>query len=152
MFKQKERTRITQSGKISQGAKSCFKIPFIGRFSTVAQRRIHKLANAWIKSKLQRPPSHPGKARAFELLKIGSFKFPRHGLKKCSNAAPYRRICLSNAPHPKEQSSSAPVVFNKICQQMSLGPFSDDAAFTRLELLQKPNFNFETIKNDLKLN
>ena len=35
---------------------------------------------------------------------------------------------------------------------MSPGPFYDDAAFTRLELLQKPNFNFETIKNDLKLN
>ena len=91
-------------------------------------------------------------ARAFELFKIGSFKFPPHGPKKCSNATPYRRICLWNAPHPKEQSSSAPVVFNKTCQQMSLGPFYDDAAFTRLELLQKPNFNFETIKNEMKLN
>ena len=30
-----------------------------------------------IKSKLQRPPPPPGKPRAFELLKIGLFKFPR---------------------------------------------------------------------------
>ena len=38
--------------------------------------------------------------------------------KWCSNALPYRRICLSNAP-PKEQSSSAPVIFNKACVHVS---------------------------------
>ena len=43
-------------------------------------------------------PPHPGKARAFELLKIGSFEFPPpRAKKKCSNVLPYRRICLSNA-------------------------------------------------------
>ena len=38
------------------------------------------------------------------------------GRKWCSNALPYRRICLSNAP-PKEQSASpaVPVVCNKAC-------------------------------------
>ena len=36
------------------------------------------------------------------------------GPKWCSNALPYRRICLSNAP-PKEQSLSAPIVFNIVC-------------------------------------
>ena len=55
------------------------------------------------------PPPPPGKPRAFELLKIGSFKFPPLGPKWCSNALPYRRICLSNAP-PKERSLSAPVM------------------------------------------
>jgi len=34
--------------------------------------------------------------------------------KWCSNALPYRRISLSNAP-PKEHSSSVPVVCNKAC-------------------------------------
>ena len=60
--------------------------------------------NAPINSKLQHPP--PGKPRAFELLKIGSFKFPPVRDKmvfKCLFK------CLSNAP-PKEQWSSAPVM------------------------------------------
>ena len=56
----------------------------------------------------------PGKPRAFELLKIGSFKFPPPGPKWCSKSLPHRRICLSNAP-PKEQSSSVPVVCHKAC-------------------------------------
>ena len=30
-------------------------------------------------------------------------------------------------------------------------PLYDDAVFTRLELLQKHNFNIETIKRDLKI-
>ena len=34
--------------------------------------------------------------------------------KQCSNALPYRWICLANAL-PKEQSASALVVFNKAC-------------------------------------
>ena len=31
-------------------------------------------------------------------------------------------------------------------------PLHDDAVYTRLELIQKHNFNIEIIKNDLKLN
>ena len=30
-------------------------------------------------------------------------------------------------------------------------PLCDDAVFTRLELVQKHNFNIETIKSDLKI-
>ena len=38
------------------------------------------------------------------------------------------------------------------CQHMFRNPLYDDALFARLELLQKHNFNIETIKNDLNLN
>ena len=66
-----------------------------------------------IKSKLQHP--RPGKPKACELLKIGSFKYSSpHEPKWCSNALPYLRICLSNAP-PKEKPSSVPVVCNEAC-------------------------------------
>ena len=34
---------------------------------------------------------------------------------------------------------------------MFRGPLYDDAVFTRLELLQKHNFNIETIISDLKI-
>ena len=61
------------------------------------------LDNVPIKSKLQHPQ---GKPRAFELLKIGLFKFPPLGPKWYSNSS---RICPTNAP-PKERSLSAPVV------------------------------------------
>ena len=44
------------------------------------------------------PPSIPGNPGAFELLKIGSFKFlhPRAKMVFDSNTLPYRRICLLN--------------------------------------------------------
>lgn len=35
---------------------------------------------------------------------------------------------------------------------MSCDPFYDDAVFTKHELLQKQNFNIETVINYLKLN
>ena len=35
---------------------------------------------------------------------------------------------------------------------MSRDPLYDDAVFTRLELLQKDNYNIESIKINLKLN
>ena len=58
---------------------------------------------------LETSTSPPGKPRAFELLKIGLFKFRPFGPKWCSNAPRYRRISLSNAL-PKEQALSAPVM------------------------------------------
>ena len=66
--------------------------------------------NARIKSKLQHPASPPGKPRAFELLKIGMFKFPSPRAKmvfKCPTL--WSDLSVKSAP-PKEQSSSAPVV------------------------------------------
>ena len=55
------------------------------------------------------PPPPPGKPRAFELRRLDRSNSRPLGPKWCSNAPPYRRICLSNAP-PKEQSLSAPVM------------------------------------------
>ena len=62
-----------------------------------------------INSKLQHPLP-PGKPRAFELLKIGLFKFPPPRAKmvfKCPTLS--SDLSVKSAP-PKEQSSSAPVV------------------------------------------
>ena len=56
------------------------------------------------------PPPPPGKPRAFELLKIGLFKFPPPRAKmvfKCPTLS--SDLSVKSAP-PKEQSSSAPVV------------------------------------------
>ena len=51
------------------------------------------------------PTPWHNKARVQNFRRIGT---------KCSNALLYHRICLSNAgAPPKEQSSSAPVIFNK---------------------------------------
>ena len=98
--------------------------------------------NAPINSKLQHPPPPPGKPRAFELLKIGSFKFPPLGPKWCSNALPYCQICLSNAP-PKEQWSSAPVIFNKACVQTCQHMFQLRRLFEWQGILQfKPKRRF----------
>ena len=55
-------------------------------------------------------PPPPGKPRAFELLKIGLFKFPPPRTKmafKCPTVS--SDLSVKWAP-PKEQSSSAPVV------------------------------------------
>ena len=55
-------------------------------------------------------PPPPGKPRAFELLKIGLFKFPPRRAKmvfKCPTQ--WSDLSVKRAP-PKEQSSSAPVV------------------------------------------
>ena len=66
------------------------------------------------------PPPPP---QAVELLKIGSFKFLPLRAKMVFIALPYRQICLSYPT--KEQSSSAPAVFNKdllktfFCKQIS---------------------------------
>ena len=63
--------------------------------------------NALINSKLQHPSPPP--PRAFELLKIGSFKFPPPRAKIVFKCPTLSSIYLSKAP-PKEQSSSVPVV------------------------------------------
>ena len=66
--------------------------------------------NTPIKSKLQHNPLR--KPWAFQLLKVGSFKFDPSGQNKVQ--IPYHIVgfCLSNAT-PKEQSSSVPVVCSK---------------------------------------
>ena len=65
------------------------------------------------------------------------------GPKWCSNALPYRQICLAN---PTKE-----IVVDSCCQLMFRDPSYDDAVFTRLELLQKQEFNIETVKSDLKI-
>ena len=65
--------------------------------------------------KLQHPlPPSLGKAREFELLKIGLFKFPLPRAKMVFKCLPYHRICLSYPT--KEQSLSAPDLF---CKQIA---------------------------------
>ena len=61
------------------------------------------------------PTPPPGKPRAFELLKIGSFKFPPPRA-KMGVQMPYPIVgfCMSNASR-MEQSSSVPAVCNKDC-------------------------------------
>ena len=80
-----------------------------------------------INPKLQHPPPplpSPDKPQAFELLKIGSCR---------SNFRPLW-------PKWPKQSSSARVVFNKVCvqtcQHMFRDPLYDDDVFTRPVLLQ----------------
>ena len=66
-----------------------------------------------INSKLQHPPSPPSRAKPGHLnfWRLDRSSSRPLGPKWCSNALPYRRICLSYPT--KEQSSSAPDVFNK---------------------------------------
>ena len=60
-------------------------------------------------------PPPPGKPQAFELLKIGSFKFPPPRAKMLFKMPyPIVAFCLSNAP-AKEQSSPVLDVCNKAC-------------------------------------
>ena len=55
-------------------------------------------------------PPPPGKARAFELLKIGLFKFPPPQAKMVFKCPTLRSdLSVKSAP-PKEQSLSAPIV------------------------------------------
>ena len=77
-----------------------FNPPLTAR-AEVVSKHINVLEdNAPIKSKLQHPPP-PGKLRAFELLKIGSFKFPPPRAKMVFKCPPIVGFCLTNAP-PKE--------------------------------------------------
>ena len=65
--------------------------------------------------RLQHPHSPPGQTPGIWIFEDWIVHIPAPlGPKWCSNALPYRGICLSNAP-PKEQSSSTPVIFNKAC-------------------------------------
>ena len=77
------------------------------------------LFNSQVMRRLSRNFNIPpllGKPWAFELLKIGSFKFPPPPSAQNGFQMPYPIVgfCLSNVP-PKEQSSSVPVVCNKAC-------------------------------------
>lgn len=84
------------------------------------------------------PSPSPGHSNLWRL--DGSNSRPL-GPKYCSNALSYRRICLSNTPS-KEQSSSAPVVFDnkpwvKTCQHMSCDHLHDDAVYKNITLILK---------------
>ena len=77
---------------------------------------VRDLNYARIKSKLQQPPPSPPGANPghLNLWRLDRSNSRPIGPKWCSNALPYRRICLSNAP-AKEQSPSVPLVCNKDC-------------------------------------
>ena len=67
-----------------------------------------------VKSKLQHPPPPPATPRAFELLKIGLFKFPPLGEKSRSNAPPF--------------SSEIPLLKDKFLLQSNTVHFSEGCA------------------------
>ena len=84
-----------------------------------------------INSKLQHPP--PPNSRPL-------------GPKWCSNALPYRRICMSYPT--KEQSSSAPPVFNKDILKTIFGSQSlTNATSLPLNSSSRPNTCFITVSN-----
>ena len=83
----------------------CPKIPFYELFSKIIFtsssdssffRNVRKFENAVMRRSTRNFNPLPGKTRAFELLKIGSFKFPPPWAKMVLKCPPYRRICLSN--------------------------------------------------------
>ena len=101
---------------------------------------VNMLASSYapIKSKLQHPPHLPGKARAFELLKLWIVQIPTR-LSQNSVQVPYSIVgFVCQMPLLKNNS---PVGCNKACvetcQHMSRDPLYDDAVYKNTTLILK---------------
>ena len=132
------------TNKHNQYSSSHINAGFSSKYSNTHFRAKIVIVYAPINSTLQLPPPPPP---SFELLKIGSFKSPPPRIKmvfKCLTISSY----LSVKPFWLKNSLKA--FFRNMPTQVSW-PLMMLFVPRRLELLQKHNFNIETINSDLKI-
>ena len=99
------------------------------------------------------PPPPPGKPRAFELLKIGSFKFPPPRAKmvfKCLIVGFVCQMPLLKNNRCRLLSSLTKLVYKHA--NTFRDPLYDGAVFTDFSYYKNTTLTLKLLKNDLKLN